>query len=103
MTTSAARWATTASTGCRASDHLNGGPGNDYLGAGSGNDTINAAYGADRVFGGPGNDFINVATAGKKARVNCGSGRDKVRYNNEEKRYLKGCEVKYGLQDRKRN
>lgn len=89
--------------GLSGKDHLNGGPGTDYLSGGSGNDTINAAYGADRVFGGSGNDFINVATAGKRATVSCGSGRDKVRFNHDERRTVrKNCEVRYGLADRKR-
>lgn len=89
--------------GLSGKDKLNGGPGTDRLSAGSGNDTINAAYGADKVFGGSGADFINVATAGKRATVSCGSGRDKVRFNNDEKRSLKGCEIRYGLLDNKRD
>lgn len=44
------------------------------------------------VFGGSGVDFINVATAGKPARVNCGSGRDKVRINRNEIRRVRECE-----------
>jgi hypothetical protein len=89
--------------GLSGKDHLNGGPGRDYLSAGSGNDTINGAFGADRIFAGSGNDFINVATAGRRATVNCGTGRDKVRFNNDERRSLRGCEVQYGLQDKTRN
>jgi len=89
--------------GSTGRDALNGGSSNDRLSAGSGNDTINAGYGADRVLGGTGRDFINVATAGRKARVSCGSGRDKVRFNNEEKRSIHGnCEVRYEFSDRPR-
>ncbi len=88
--------------GFAGGDHLNGGAGSDRLSAGSGNDTVNAAYGADRVFGGPGRDFINVATAGKRARVSCGSGTDKVRLNHDEARGLRGCEIRYVFGDRPR-
>ena len=86
--------------GSSGKDHLVGGSGTDYLSAGSGNDTINAGFGADRVFGGSGIDFINVATAGPAATVDCGSGRDKVRVNRNEKRKIKGCEISYVFNDR---
>lgn len=89
--------------GRSGNDHLNGGPGNDYLSAGDGNDTINAAYGADLAIGGAGRDFINVATAGRRARVRCGSGRDKVRFNHDEHRRIsRDCEVRYLFRDRPR-
>lgn len=81
-------------------DALNGASGADYLSGGSGNDTINAGFGRDRVFGGSGNDKINVATAGLRARVNCGTGRDKARVNNIERRSTRGCEVLYVFGDR---
>jgi Ca2+-binding RTX toxin-like protein len=86
--------------GRKGGDHLNGASGTDYLNGGSGNDSINAGFGADRVFGGSGRDLINVATAGKKAHVNCGSGRDKVRVNHLERNATKGCEVKYVFSDK---
>jgi hypothetical protein len=86
--------------GMSGKDHLNGGPGTDRLSGGSGNDSINAAFGQDVVSGGSGVDFINVATAGKAARVDCGSGRDKVRVNRNERRRVKGCETKYVFADR---
>ncbi len=90
--------------GSTGNDALNGSTGNDRLSGGSGNDSINAAFGADRVSGGPGRDFINVATAGRRARVSCGAGRDKVRFNNEEKRAIRrDCEVRYEFSDRPRN
>lgn len=78
--------------GSSGNDHLNGGPGSDYLSAGIGNDTINAAFGKDRALGGPGRDFINIATAGPAASVDCGSGNDVARINNNEKKRNKGCE-----------
>jgi hypothetical protein len=86
--------------GLSGKDHLNGGPGNDRLSAGSGNDTVNAAYGRDVVYGGAGRDFINVATAGPPARVSCGSGFDKVRINQKERRRIRGCEVSYVFRDK---
>ena len=86
--------------GSSGNDHLVGGSGTDRLSAGSGNDTINAGFGGDTVFGGSGADFINVATAGRAATVNCGSGRDKVRANLNEKKKLKGCETIYIFRDK---
>ena len=78
--------------GSTGNDHLNGGPGSDYLSGGDGNDTINAAFGRDRAIGGSGRDFINIATAGPAASVDCGSGNDVARINNNEKKRNKGCE-----------
>ena len=78
--------------GSTGNDHLNGGPGADYMSAGSGNDTINAAFGRDRALGGSGRDFINIATAGPAASVDCGSGSDVARINNNEKKRNKNCE-----------
>jgi Ca2+-binding RTX toxin-like protein len=78
--------------GSTGNDHLNGGPGADYMSAGNGNDTINAAFGKDRAIGGAGRDFINIATAGPAASVDCGSGNDVARINNNEKKRNKGCE-----------
>ncbi len=86
--------------GKSGNDHLNGGPGKDRLSSGSGNDSINAAYGADSISAGSGRDYINVATAGPPARVDCGSGPDKVRLNRNENRRTKGCEVRYVLDDK---
>lgn len=83
--------------GGKGGDNLNGGSQNDRLDGGSGNDTINASYGRDVVNGGTGRDEINVATAGPAARVNCGSGRDKVRSNRNERRRLRGCETRYSI------
>lgn len=85
--------------GSTGGDALNGGPGTDYLSGGTGNDSINAAFGPDTVKGGPGVDFVNVATAGPAARVDCGSGRDKVRLNRNERRNIRGCETAYVFND----
>ena len=78
-------------------DHLNGGPAADVLRGGAGNDTINTSYGADRVTGGAGKDAINAATAGPAARVDGGSGRDTVRINTNERRYLQHAEIVHTL------
>lgn len=86
--------------GVSGNDHLNGGPGADRLSGGNGNDTINAAFGRDHAYGGSGRDFINVATAGPPATVSCGSGRDKVRINRNERTHTSGCEIRYVFNDR---
>jgi len=88
--------------GSSGKDHLNGGPGTDYMSAGSGNDSLNGAFGRDTALGGAGRDFINVATAGPAAKVNCGSGNDVARINNNERRRVRGCErvAVFGNNDR---
>ena len=87
--------------GQNGNDALNGAGGNDRLSGGNGRDTINAGYGADRTFGGAGNDAINIATQGPRATADCGSGSgDKVRFNQKEKRGIKGCETRYLIRDR---
>jgi RTX calcium-binding nonapeptide repeat (4 copies) len=89
-------------------DTIHGGSGNDYLTGGNdsdrlwgerGRDAINAGFGADRVAGGPQRDIINIATAGPPARVDCGSGHDTVRMNNNERRRVRRCEIRYVLRD----
>ena len=85
--------------GATGNDKINGGPGNDRIQGGRGNDTINAAYGADRITGGPGRDYINIATAGQIATANCGSGRDKIRFNRRERKHVHACEKRYMLND----
>ena len=81
-------------------DALNGASGSDRLSGGTGNDSINAGYGSDRVTGGSGKDSITIATAGPRARVDCGSGRDKVRMNYVERRTTRNCELRYVFKDR---
>ena len=73
-------------------DHLAGGSQTDLLYGGSGNDSISAGFGADRAFGGSGNDHINANQTGPRKRVNCGSGRDKVRIFLSERSGVHGCE-----------
>jgi Ca2+-binding RTX toxin-like protein len=87
--------------GGTGNDHLYGGKGRNVLDGGKGNDVIRggperdyivAGNGRDRVYSGGGNDDINVATAGARAKVDCGSGIDTVRINNNELRSIKHCE-----------
>jgi Ca2+-binding RTX toxin-like protein len=86
--------------GLAGKDHLNGGPGNDYLSGGAGNDTISTSFGSDTALGGSGVDFINAATAGRPAKINCGTGADKVRINKNERTRIKGCETVYVFNDK---
>jgi hypothetical protein len=76
-------------------DKLAGGTGNDTVWGGSERDYIQPGPGRDRVFGQSGPDFINVANGGPGAKVDCGSGRDKVRFNRNERHKLKNCEIQY--------
>jgi hypothetical protein len=85
--------------GFRGRDALNGGSGSDRLWGGSGKDSLNAAFGRDRASGGAGNDLVNVATAGPPARALCGRGFDKVRFNHNERRRTRACEVRFMLHD----
>jgi Ca2+-binding RTX toxin-like protein len=85
--------------GKKGNDALNGGPGSDREWGGSGNDSLNAAFGRDRVSAGSGNDLVNIATAGPPARAYCGSGFEKVRFNHNERRRTRACEVRHMLHD----
>jgi Ca2+-binding RTX toxin-like protein len=87
--------------GMAGNDSINGGSETDRLSGGTGDDTLNAAFGADRVMGGPGRDAINVATAGPRAHVSCGAGRDTVRLNASERRAARGCERMLVLPDKR--
>jgi Ca2+-binding RTX toxin-like protein len=79
-------------------DALNGGSGTDQLRAGSGDDTINTGFGRDSVEAGRGSDAINAATAGPASRrIRCGSGRDTLRINRNERRKQRGCERVYTI------
>jgi hypothetical protein len=79
-------------------DALNGGSSTDRLSGGAGRDTINTGFGRDRVTGGSGSDAINASTAGPASRsISCGSGRDKLRINRNERRRHRGCEIVYRI------
>lgn len=86
--------------GGKGNDKVNGGPGRDRLIGGAGRDVINAGFGADRISAGAGNDVVNIATQGPPASASCGSGRDKIRLNQKERKRLRGCETQYVLRDR---
>ncbi|WP_354702367.1 calcium-binding protein [Paraconexibacter sp. AEG42_29] len=87
--------------GGAGNDKVNGGSGADRMVGGTGADILNAGFGADRVTAGSGNDIVNVAVQGPTATVDCGSGRDKIRLNQNEKRKIRSCEISYVLADNK--
>jgi Ca2+-binding RTX toxin-like protein len=58
-------------------DRLSGGDGNDLVVGGGNHDRLTGGAGADNLQGGTGNDVIN-ARDGRRDRVSCGSGRDRV-------------------------
>jgi hypothetical protein len=80
-------------------DKVNGGSGKDMLVGGVGRDIINAGFNADTVRAGSGNDIVNVAVQGPSATVDCGTGRDKIRLNQRERKTIRGCEIQYVLKD----
>ncbi len=63
--------------GDQGNDRINGNSGNDVLKGNSGHDRITGLTGADRIAGGSGNDRIN-SRDGRRDRVDCGRGRDRV-------------------------
>ena len=63
--------------GLGGGDTLLGLGGDDLLDGGGGNDTLVGGAGADRLVGGPGNDVASVRD-GRRDRVACGPGRDRV-------------------------
>jgi Ca2+-binding RTX toxin-like protein len=58
-------------------DHLSGGDGNDVIAGEGGRDVLTGGPGADNLSGGPGDDVVN-ARDGRRDRVSCGAGRDRV-------------------------
>ena len=89
--------------GKRGKDLLVGESGNDLLSGGRGNDNPRPGYGRDRVMGGKGVDAINVATNGPAARfIRCGSGKDRVRINRNERTRIRNCERVFVILDRHR-
>ena len=73
-------------------ESIKGGAGNDKIYAGKGNDRITTDFGKDYVDSGPGDDRINSATNGPAARGTCGSGKDQLTVNGNERRSFKKCE-----------
>jgi hypothetical protein len=78
------------SAGREGNDSLFGGRGSDTLNGGRGKDLLDGGTGHDRLRGGPGNDTIRAAD-GHRDRVECGSGRDRVTADAQDR--LRGCEV----------
>ncbi|HEY1359768.1 MAG TPA: calcium-binding protein, partial [Thermoleophilaceae bacterium] len=93
-------------SGSSGNDRLNGGSGRDRLDGGSGNDRIDGGKGKDRLKGGKGKDRIKAgagdsvdggsgndrisAANGKRNRINCGKGVDRVTADAKDR--LRGCE-----------
>jgi hypothetical protein len=77
--------------GTAGGDRLRGGKGNDRITAKDGADCVAGGKGKDRLRGGPGHDSIK-AKDGKRDRVACGPGQDKVVADRQDK--LRGCERK---------
>lgn len=75
--------------GRNGNDVLSGSTGNDVLSGGPGRDTISGGSGTNRILSGSGNDVVNSAN-GKRERINCGPGRDRVRADRRD--VLSGCE-----------
>ena len=70
-------------------DRLAGGGGNDKLSGGAGKDKLAGGKGSNTILAGGGRDVVNAAN-GKADRVDCGSGRDRVRADTQDT--LAGCE-----------
>jgi Ca2+-binding RTX toxin-like protein len=70
-------------------DRLSGGPGRDRLAGGAGADRLSGGRGTNSISGGAGHDVVNSAN-GRRDRVLCGPGRDRVRADRSDT--LKGCE-----------
>ncbi len=71
-------------------DRLSGGPGADRLFGGPGRDRLSGGPGADRFSGGAGADRIS-ARDGRRERISCGSGRDIVTADRND-RVARDCE-----------
>ena len=76
--------------GNSGNDRINGNSGNDRINGNSGRDRIKGSTGSDRLAGGSGRDFIN-SRDGRRDRVNCGSGRDRVIADRRD-RVARNCE-----------
>jgi Ca2+-binding RTX toxin-like protein len=71
-------------TGHTGRDLLSGGSGDDDLNGSSGNDSLTGDEGEDAVDGGSGNDMIR-ARDGQRDRIRCGSGRDRVSADRDDR------------------
>ena len=75
--------------GVGGNDRLFGNAGNDLLAAGSGDDRLTSGGGRNRLSAGAGNDRLNGVN-GSFARLNCGSGSDRVLADRLDR--VRGCE-----------
>ena len=75
--------------GNAGNDLLIGGPGRDRISGGVGNDRLRAGPGRNRLRGGPGRDRL-AGVNGKRDRLLCGRGRDRVRADSFD--LVRGCE-----------
>jgi Ca2+-binding RTX toxin-like protein len=64
-------------------DNVYAGPGRDRLFGGGGRDRLDGGAGVDRFSGGGGNDRI-LADDGRRERIRCGSGTDRVRADDDD-------------------
>lgn len=71
-------------------DDLRGGAGDDRLTGGSGRDSLTGGPGHDVLSGGPGNDTVH-ARDGRRDRVTCGTGDDRIAADRED-RVARDCE-----------
>lgn len=78
-------------SGGRGRDSIRGESGDDLLFGGAGPDSIHTGPGTDKVSGGGGRDRINAAN-GSRNIIRCGSGRDRVRADRND-RVARDCEV----------
>jgi len=76
--------------GDAGADSLRGGNGGDHLAGGTGGDRISGGGGRDRIDGGDGGDRIDAAD-GRRDRVRCGPGHDRVAADRED-RVAGNCE-----------
>jgi hypothetical protein len=76
-------------SGASGRDRLRGSSGNDSLRGGSGRDRLDGGSGRNKISAGSGNDVIN-AVNGRRERVNCGAGRDRVAADDRDR--LVRCE-----------
>jgi hypothetical protein len=85
-------------SGLAGADCLSGESGNDKLSGGEGNDRLKGGRGRDKLTGGKGKDSFSAGSGkdrvnsrdGRRERVNCGSGRDRVTADKRDR--LRGCE-----------
>jgi Ca2+-binding RTX toxin-like protein len=70
-------------SGGAGNDRLYAGPGRDLLFGGNGKDRLDGGAAVDRFSGGRGNDRI-LADDGRRERIRCGAGRDRVRADDDD-------------------